>query len=112
MHDFSSTHSTTAVSGGSWYKPTTSTTLSTNSGSEDSLKVPVKCGFRSNFRQIRPIVDLDSPLRAAIEDRDQCVAPCGVSSKVAVMTSSTLSSKIDGGRPGRGSSTRDRKSVV
>ena len=56
------------------------------------------------MRQIRPIVDLLSPLRCAIEARDQCVASCGISSKVAVITSSTLSSRIDGGRPGRGSS--------
>ena len=104
MPDFSSTHSTTARSGGWWYKPTTSTTLSTNSGSVDNLNVPVKCGLRSNLRQIRPIVDFDSPARFAIEARDQCVAPCGISSSVAVMTSSTLSSRIDGGRPGRGSS--------
>lgn len=104
MPDFSSTHS--ARSGGLWYRPTTSTTLSTNSGSEDSLNVPVKCGLMSNLRQIRPIVDLLSPLRPAIEARDQCVAFSGVSSKVAAMTSSTLSSRIDGGRPGRASSCR------
>ena len=56
------------------------------------------------MRQIRPIVDFDRPARSAIEARDQCVAPAGISSSVAVMTSSTLSSRIDGGRPGRGSS--------
>ena len=106
MPDFSSTHSTTASSGGLWYRPTTLTTLSTNSGSVDSLNVPVKCGLMSNLRQIRPIVDLLSPLRSAIEARDQCVASGGISSSVAVMTSSTLSSRIDGGRPGRGSSCR------
>ena len=105
MPDFSSTHSTTAFSGGWWYKPATSTTFSTNSGSVDSLKVPVKCGLMSNLRQIRPIVDLDRPARSAIEARDQRVASCGISSSVAVMTSSTLSSRIDGGRPGRGSSS-------
>ena len=37
--DFSSTHSTTARSGGLWYSPTTSTTFSTNSGSVDTLMV-------------------------------------------------------------------------
>src|SRR5260370_12586791 len=103
MPDFSSTHSTTARSGGLWYSPTTSTTFSTNSGSADSLNVPVKCGLRSNLRQIRPIVDLLSPARSAIEALDQCVASAGISSSMAVMTSSTLSSRIDGGRPGRGS---------
>jgi hypothetical protein len=67
--------------------------------------VPAKCGLMSNLRQIRPIADLDSPDRSAIEARDQCVASGGISSSVAVRTSSTLSSKIDGGRPGRGSSS-------
>ncbi|WP_372455793.1 hypothetical protein [Nonomuraea sediminis] len=42
-------------------------------------------------RQIRPIVDLDKPLRLAIEARDQCVAFLGVSSSVATTTSSTWS---------------------
>ena len=58
----------------------------------------------SNFRQIRPTVDLLSPLRLAIEARDQWVASRGISSRVAVTTSSTLSSRSDGGRPGRFSS--------
>ena len=35
------------------------------------------------------MVDLLGPLRCAIEARDQCVASCGISSKVAVITSST-----------------------
>src|SRR6266540_1402769 len=102
--DFSSTHSTTACSGGWWYSPTTSTTLSTNSGSVDSLKVSTRCGLSPNLRQIRPIVDLLSPERAAIDVRDQCVAFPGVSSSVATTTASTCSTVIDGGRPGRSSS--------
>jgi hypothetical protein len=53
--------------------PTTSTTFSTSSGSADNLKVPVKGGLRPDFRQTRLIVDFDSPLRNAIEDRDQCM---------------------------------------
>jgi hypothetical protein len=60
----------------------------------------------SNFRQIRPIVDLDSPDLAAIDVRDHCVAFVGESSNVATITSATLSNRIDGGRPGRGSSTK------
>ena len=44
-------------------------------------------------------------MRAAIEVRDQCVAFGGVCSSVAITTSSTWSSRIEGGRPGRGSST-------
>jgi hypothetical protein len=54
--------------------------------------------------EIRPIVDSDRPLRFAIEARDQCVASSGACSSVVVTTFSTLSSRIDGGRPGRGSS--------
>jgi hypothetical protein len=38
------------------------------------LERAVKCGLRSNLRQIRPIVDLDRPGRRPIEARDQCVA--------------------------------------
>src|SRR6266496_516966 len=104
--DFSSTHSTTARSGGLWYRPTTSTTFSMNIGSVESLNPSVRCGLSSNFRQIRPIVDFDRPLRFAIDARDQCVAFGGVDSSVAVITSSTRSSRIEGGRPGRGSSAR------
>ena len=44
-------------------------------------------------------------LRSAIDARDQCVALAGVCSSVATTTSSTWSSVIDGGRPGRSSST-------
>jgi hypothetical protein len=42
-----------------------------NSGSVDSLNVSLRCGLRSNFRQIRPTVDLLSPLRLAMDARDQ-----------------------------------------
>ena len=48
---------------------------------------------------------LGQPDPSAIDVRDQCVAFFGVSSSVAVTTSSTLSSRIEGGRPGRGSSS-------
>src|SRR3954467_6699519 len=98
--DFSSTHSTTAPSGGFRYSPTTSNTLSTNSGSLDSLNVSARCGFASNAFQIRPIVEGESPLRWAIFARDQCVAFAGVDSNVATTTSSTCSAVTDGGRPG------------
>src|SRR3984885_15492851 len=79
--DFSSTHSTTAFSGGLWYRPATSTTFSMNSGSVDSLKESWRWGLRSNFRQIRPTVDFDRPLRLAIEALDQWVASRGISSR-------------------------------
>lgn len=44
---FRPSQSTTALSGGLRYRPTTSRTLSTNWGSGDSLKCSVRCGFVS-----------------------------------------------------------------
>lgn len=52
------------------------------------------------------MVDALSPVRSAIEVRDQCVVLRGISSSVATITSLTRSSGIDGGRPGRTSSAR------
>src|SRR6266567_1709662 len=104
--DFSSTHNTTVRSGGSRYRPTTSRTFSMNSGSLLSLNVSARCGLRRNAFQIRPTVDFDSPDRFAIDARDQWVASFGACSKVATTTSSTLSSLIFRGAPGRSSSTR------
>src|SRR5436190_20819026 len=77
-----------------------------NSGSVDSLKVSAWCGLRWNLRQIRPMVDFDNPDLSAMDARDQCVAFLGVDSSVDTSTSSTWSRVIDGGRPGRSSSTR------
>ena len=59
-----------------------------NSGSVDSLNVSTKCGLRLNARQIRPTVERDRPVSAAIDARDQCVASLGVRSKVATITAS------------------------
>ena len=70
----------------------------------DSLNESARCGLSSNAFQIRPMVDLLSPLCLAIEARDQCVAFFGVDSNVATTTSSTCSAVIEAGRPGRGSS--------
>jgi hypothetical protein len=52
---FSSTHNTTAASGGFRYSPTTSRTLSMNCGSVDSLKSSMRCGLSPKARQIREI---------------------------------------------------------
>ena len=75
---FSSTHITTACSGGFMYSPTTSRTLSTNCGSSDSLNVSVNHGFNPNARQIRPTDDGDIPAFAARSRVDQCVASVGL----------------------------------
>ncbi|WP_229843409.1 hypothetical protein [Streptomyces chryseus] len=62
--------------------------------------------MRSDLFQIRPIVDFDRPGRAATDARDQCVSFPGMESNIATMTSSTWSSRMDGGRPTRRSSAR------
>lgn len=54
-----------------------SRTLSMNWGSLDSLKVSTWCSLRPKVLQIRPTVDFDSPLSAAMDARDQCVASWG-----------------------------------
>ena len=79
---FSSTHSTSAFSGGFMYSPTTSRTLSTNCGSVDSLNVSWRCGLSPNARQIREIADWLIPVAAAIDRVDQCVASTGLDSRV------------------------------
>ena len=81
-----------------------SRTLSTNSGSLDSLKVSTRCGCRPNAPQMRCTVVADRPVARAIERRLQWVAFSGTVSSVFVTTSATLSSPILRGAPGRGSS--------
>lgn len=54
-----------------------SRTLSTNSGSLLIVNVSTKCGLSPNAFQIRPAVDFDSPLSAAMDARDQCAASFG-----------------------------------
>jgi hypothetical protein len=51
-----------------------------------------------------PARDFDNPVPAAIDARDQCVASLGWRSRVATITSSTASSEMVRGAPGRGSS--------
>ena len=81
-----------------------SRTLSTNSGSLESLKVFERCGCTLKAAHIRRIVVCDSPLSRAIERIDQWVASAGVVSSVRSITSATCSSVSVRGRPGRGSS--------
>lgn len=59
--DFSSTHSTTALSGGARYRPTTSVTLATSSGSVEYLKVPDLQGWIPWLRHTRATVVLPMP---------------------------------------------------
>src|SRR5262245_50084207 len=80
IRDFSSTHSTSAFSGGSRYNPTTSRTVATNCGSLDSLKVSTRCGCSPNAFQIRPC-GCPKPLRMSCgllifaEEAAEAVAP-------------------------------------
>ena len=83
-----------------------------NCGSTDSLNVSTRCGLSPNSRQIRPIVERDRPVSAAIEARDQCVASFGVRSNVATITASICSSPMLRGPPGRGSSSQAVQALV
>ena len=104
--DFTSTHTTTARSGGARYRPTTSRTLSTKGGSRESFQVSTRWGCRPKARQMREIADWESPSSRASERVEGWVASAGVLSRVRTITSSTWASLIVRGRPGRGSSTR------
>ena len=68
------------------------------------MNVSTRCGCNANARQMRLTALCDSPVAAAIERVDQCVAARGVSSSVRRITSSTCSSETRRGAPGRGSS--------
>lgn len=73
--DFSSTHSTTARSGGCRYSPTTSRILATSAGSEENLKVSVRHGLTPCSRHTRAIVSRLTPSSRASRQVDQCVIP-------------------------------------
>jgi hypothetical protein len=69
--DFSSRHSTTALSGGSRYSPTTSQTLASSSGSVENLNVAVCQGLRPCSRQTRATVLWLQPSSPASSRLDQ-----------------------------------------
>jgi hypothetical protein len=95
----SSTHSTTARSGGFRYRPTTSRTLATNWGSLDSVQLPWRWGWSPNACQILSTAFWVSQTSRSIDRVDQCVASAGTLSNVLVITSSTCPSVIVRGRP-------------
>ena len=101
--DFSSTQSTTALSGGFRYNPTTSRTLASSSGSVENLNVSAFHGCSPHRRQILPIQTCEIPSSAPSSRDDQCVTPSrsGGASSVA---STTATSSITGGRPALGMS--------
>ena len=79
----SSTHRTTALSGGFMYTPTTSVNFSTNRLSLESLNPSTRCGCNPCASQMRQIVALLTPMAWAIARVDQWVDPGGVVCKVA-----------------------------
>ena len=97
--DFSSAHSTIAFSGGFRYRPTTSTSFSSNSGSLDTLNVSTRCGLRPNSFHTRCTVLFDTPAAPAIVLVLQCVSPSGRHSSVSVTIFSIVASGIEGLRP-------------
>src|ERR1700738_4308289 len=86
---FSSMLRTRARFGGDRERPTMSRTLSTNSGSLDSLDVLLRGGFNPDAAHIRRIVGWEKPVSAAIERIDQCVALAGVVRNVRSITAAT-----------------------
>src|SRR3972149_9663755 len=81
--DFSSTHNTTALSGGFRYTPTTSVNFSTKRLSFESLNPSTRCGCNPCASQMRDTVALLTPIALAIVRVDQCVASFGVVCRVA-----------------------------
>jgi hypothetical protein len=92
-------HSTTTFSGGFRYRPTTSTSFSSNVGSVESLNVSTRCGRRPRAAQIFCTVVCETPWAWAIDRQLQCVSLGGVSCSVARTISATFASGIDGLRP-------------
>jgi hypothetical protein len=59
--DFSSKHSTIALSGGAKYNPTTSISFSSKRGSLDNLNVLTRCGLSPRAAHTRCTVAGDTP---------------------------------------------------
>jgi hypothetical protein len=70
------------------------------------LEPIIEMGLQLELPPDPPDRGLGQPDLSTIDLRDQCVVFFGAPFRVAVITSSTVSSRIDGGRPGRGSSTK------
>ena len=101
--DFSSTHNTTAFSGGFRYNPMMSRTLASSSGSVENLNVCRRQGWTPYRRQARATVASPIPSCRASSRVDQWVTAnfWGGGSSVAVMMSSSATVL---GRPDLGAS--------
>ena len=94
---FSSQHSTSACSGGDMYKPTISSSFSTNWGSREALKLRTRWGFKPLARQCRETLAALTPNSAAIVRVLQCVAALGV--LWVVRSTRRATSTVTGGAP-------------
>ena len=79
-----------------------SRTFSTNSRSEESLNVSLRCGCRPKARQMRWLVEGAWPTAFAIKRSDQWIAPDGAVSRGRRIVAAIRSSPILRGVPGRG----------
>ena len=108
----SSTHSTTALSGGLRYSPTTSRTFASSCGSVENLNVSRRQGCSPYSRHTSATFTFERPISAASSRLDQCVTPSlrggGSSVRSTIATSSVVR-----GRPGlRRSSSPPRPSAA
>jgi hypothetical protein len=91
---------TTALSGGFRYSPTTSRTFASSSGSVENLNVSRRQGCSFHSRQIRATDANEMPRCLASRRADQCVTPRDSGGAVNVATTTSASS-ITEGRPER-----------
>jgi hypothetical protein len=97
---FSSKLNTTARSGGFRYRPTTSMSLASKSGSLEILKPSTRHGLRPCFRQIRATVSLPIPCRSPIVRVLQCVeSSSGRTWSVSCTTASSTCAATHDRRP-------------
>jgi hypothetical protein len=100
---FSSIESTTALSGGFKYNPTTSRILVSNWGSVENLNVSRRHGCSPHLRQILLTHTCEMPSWSASSRLDQCVTP-SFSDGGSSVASTTATSSTCAGRPGLGRS--------
>jgi len=76
-----------------------SSSFSAKRGSLLILKLSTQCGFNPCVRQIRPMVESETPVSRAMMLRDQCVALSGMLCVLLRTTSATVAAEIVGLRP-------------
>ena len=78
-----------------------SVTVSSKSGSFETLNPFARCGFKPASAHMRPTLDGEMPMASAISARLQCVALGGVSCTVLAITFGLVSMGSGGTREGR-----------